>query len=397
MKLAVVTPRYGTEIPGGAETAARLLATRLATRDDFTVEALTTCALDTATWADHYPSGTTELDGVRVHRFPVEGRRSADFDAATDLVVRRGRRVTEAEQRAWIDKQGPLAPALIDAVAHSDADVIAFHPFLYHPTVAGLPRVAARAVLHPAAHDEPMLRLPIYRDVFGAAAGLAYWSEPERRLVEQRFAIASKPEVVLGLGVDAGAGAAEDARAALGLDDRPYLLCLGRVDDGKGARLLAECFARYKERRGGTLRLVFAGPVANQPPDHPDIVTVGAVDDAVKWGLLRGAFALVSPSAFESFSIVIMESWCVGTPVLVNRRCDVTLDHVQRSGGGLAFGDYAEIEVALDRLTAQPELRVALGRAGRSFVDGHYRWSDVIGRYAGFLHGIDTRAAARAS
>ncbi|MCU1466168.1 MAG: hypothetical protein JWM72_2096, partial [Actinomycetia bacterium] len=337
------------------------------------------------------------VDGVRVQRFPVTGHRSADFDAATDLVVRRGRRVTAAEQQAWLDKQGPIAPALVEAIAHSDADVIAFHPFLYHPTVAGLPRVAARAVLHPAAHDEPMLRLPIYREVFADAFGLAYWSEPERRLVERRFAIASKPAVVVGLGVDAGTGMGAEARAALGLDDRPYLLCLGRVDDGKGARLLAECFARYKDRRGGDLRLVFAGPVANEPPPHPDIVTVGAVDEAVKWGLLRDAFALVSPSAFESFSIVLMEAWCVGTPVLVNRRCDVTLDHVQRSGGGLAFGDYAELEVALDRLAAQPQLRTALGRAGQSFVDGHYRWSDVIGRYATFLQSVSARADARAS
>ena len=37
------------------------------------------------------------------------------------------------------------------------------------------------------------------------------------------------------------------------------------------------------------LRLVFAGPVVNEPPAHPDIVTPGAVDEAVKWGLLRGA------------------------------------------------------------------------------------------------------------
>ena len=72
----------------------------------------------------------------------------------------------------------------------------------------------------------------------------------------------------------------------------------------------------------------------------------------MKWGLLRGALALVSPSAFESFSIVLMEAWSVGTPALVNSRCAVTLDHVRRSGGGLAFGNYAELEVELDRLTA---------------------------------------------
>jgi len=391
VKLAVVTPRYGAEIPGGAETAARLLATRLATRPGFTVEALTTCALDTATWADHFPEGATDVDGVRVHRFPVTGRRSPDFDAATDLIVRRGRRVTDSEQRAWIDKQGPIAPGLIDAIARSDADVVAFHPFLYHPTVAGLPRVAGRAVLHAAAHDEPMLRLPLYRDVFGMASALAYWSEPERHVVEHRFAVASKPAVVVGLGVDPGPGDAGAARSRLGLDDRPYLLCLGRVDDGKGARLLAECFARYKDRRGGPLQLVFAGPVGNEPPRHPDLVTVGVVDDSVKWGLLRGALALVSPSAFESFSIVLMEALAVGTPALVNRRCAVTLDHAGRSGGGIAFGNYAELEVGLDRLTESPELRAALGRAGQAYVDGHYRWADVLDRYAGFVEAVAAR------
>jgi len=391
MKVAVVTPRYGTEIPGGAETAARLLATRLAQRPGFEVEALTTCALDAKTWADDYPSGTTELDGVRVHRFPVAQRRSSDFDAATSLVVRRGRRATEAQQREWIDKQGPLSPGLVDAIAHCDADIVAFHPFLYHPTVAGLPRVAARAVLHPAAHDDPTLRLTIFRPLFGAAAGLAYWSDPERRLVEERFAVASKPLVVVGLGVDAGPGTADSARAELGLDDRPYLLCLGRVDDGKGTRLLAECFARYKDRRGGPLRLVFAGPVVNELPAHRDIVIAGSIAEDVKWGLLRGAFALVSPSAFESFSIVLMEAWAVGTPALVNSRCAVTLDHARRSGGAVAFGNYAELEVELDRLSSSPSLRSELGRAGQAYVDAHYHWSDVIDRYAGFVEGVAAR------
>ncbi len=393
MKVAVVAPRYGTEVPGGAETAARLLASRLAARPGFRVEALTTCALDSTTWADHYAAGRTDIDGVRVTRFPVRSGRATDFDARTDLVIRRGRRVSEDEQRAWVGEQGPVAPELIDAIAASDADVVAFHPYLYHPTVAGIPHVAARAVLHSAAHDEPMLRFPLYREVFHAAAGLAYWSEAERHLVEPRFAVASKPAVVVGLGVDAGPGEAAAARVALGLDERPYVLCLGRVDDGKGARLLAECFVRYKERRAGTLRLVFAGPVANAPTPHPDIVVAGAVDEAVKWGLLRGALALVSPSAFESFSIVLMEAWTAGIPALVNSRCPVTLDHVHRSGGGLAFGSYAELEVELDRLVASPEVRNTLARAGREYVETHYRWDDIVDRYATFLEGAAARAA----
>jgi glycosyltransferase involved in cell wall biosynthesis len=396
VKLTVVSPRYGVEVPGGAETAARLLATRLATRPGFTVEALTTCALDAATWADHYPAGEAEIDGVRVRRFPVTGRRAPDFDARTERVLRLGRRVTDDEQREWVESQGPVAPGLIDAIAQSDADVFAFHPYLYHPTVVGLPRVAERTILHPAAHDEPVIRLPLYRAVFEAAAALAYWSEPEREVVDRRFQVGSKPALVVGLGVDPGAGKEARARRALDLGNGPYLLCLGRVDDGKGARLLAECFASYKNRRGGALRLVYAGPVVNELPAHPDILVAGAVDEAVKWGLLRGALALVSPSAFESFSIVLMEAWSVGTPVLVNSRCAVTLDHVRRSGGGLAFGSYAELEVELDRITASATLRAALGDAGQRFVDGRYRWTDVIDRYAGFVQSVGERAGRSA-
>ena len=53
MKLAFVTPRYGTEVIGGAETAARMLAERLCVRPGWEVEVLTSCALDHLTWENH--------------------------------------------------------------------------------------------------------------------------------------------------------------------------------------------------------------------------------------------------------------------------------------------------------------------------------------------------------
>jgi glycosyltransferase involved in cell wall biosynthesis len=395
VKLAVVTPRYGPEIAGGAELAARSLATHLAARDGWQVDALTTCARDAVTWANELPAGELTDEGVHLYRFPVTSGRAKDFDARTDEIVRHGRNAPEAEQQRWVHDQGPIAPELIEAIAASDADAIAFHPYLYHPTIAALPLVAWRAVLHPAAHDEAVLRLPLFRDLFAAPAGLAYWSAPEQRLVERRFAIASKPAVVVGLGVDPAPGDADAARRALDLGDDPYVLCLGRVDDGKGARLLAKCFACYRARRpNARVRLVFAGPVVHQPEPHPDVVVAGRVDEATKWGLLRGALALVSPSAFESFSIVLLEAWTVGTPALVNARCDVTSDHVARSGGGLTFGGYAELEVELDRLQADAPLRGRLGAAGQAYVEANYRWDEVIARYATFLAAICERDRA---
>jgi glycosyltransferase involved in cell wall biosynthesis len=222
--------------------------------------------------------------------------------------------------------------------------------------------------------------------LFEQSAGVVFQVEEERRLCEQRFDIAARRSITLGLGIEsASAGRAADAAAAIGLGDRPYLLCLGRVDDGKGVGLLADWFAAYKARRPGPLALVFAGPVVHAPDAHPDIVVTGVVDDAVRWGLLRGAIAHVSPSANESFSFVTLEAWTVGVPVVVNGRCEVTRGHCARSGGGFWFDGYAEFEVIVDRLVADPDLRAALAVRGAAYVERSYRWPDLARRYETFL------------
>jgi glycosyltransferase involved in cell wall biosynthesis len=393
VKLAVVTPRYGADIGGGAETAARELSTRLARDTSWDVEVLTTCARDAVSWANEDPAGTTMVDGVTVHRFPTTRTRPGDFDATSARIVHQRPRPPIEEQRAWIEAQGPYAPALIDAIRASDADVVAFHPYLYHPTVAGVRAVAERAVMHPAAHDEAAIRLPIFREVFGAAAAFVYWTDTERRFAERLFKVAARPQLVLGLGAQPGPGAAEAARARCGLGDRPFLLCFGRVDDGKGARVLTECVAEFKKRRPGPLALVFAGTVVDTPAPHPDIVVTGPVDDDTKWGLMRGATVLVTPSAYASFSIVLLEGWSVGTPAMVNGLCAVTRDHVDRSGGGLAFTSYATFEVALDNLLASAALREEMGVLGRAYVDAHYQWPALIARYSDFLGHIVARTS----
>ena len=109
----------------------------------------------------------------------------------------------------WVDLQGPRSPALLEAVAASDADVLAFYPYLYYPTVRGLPLVAERAVLHPAAHEEPALHLPLFDELFAHVAGFAFHSRSERALVDARFGVAATPQVLLGLGVEEPAGSAE--------------------------------------------------------------------------------------------------------------------------------------------------------------------------------------------
>jgi len=383
VKLAFVTPRYGTDVFGGAEMGARMLAEHLAELDGWSVEALTTCARDAWTWANEYEPGTTVENGVTVHRFATSQERDPDFRRLTLQLLARPEKVSDRDGYDWIGKQGPIAPGLIDAIRASDHDLLAFTPYLYHPTVVGLPLVRDRAVLHPAAHDEPAIRLPLFDDVFEAARALAFYTEGERAIAEERFpSTVAKPQVVVGLGIDEppATTAPHGVRA---LESRPYLLCLGRVDHSKGTHLLASLFARYKERNPGPLALAVVGPVQRPVPVHRDIVEVGEVDDATKWALLRGATLLVSPSAFESFSLVLFESWEAGVPVLVNARCSATVEHVVRSGGGHAFDNYAVFEAELDRLLVDDRLRRSLAAAGARYAE-QYRWPAVVDRYRGF-------------
>ena len=393
MKVAFVVPRYGTEVLGGAEYGARMLAERLVSQLGWQVEALTTCGSPPRTWADEYPPGDADLNGVRVRRFRSAAGRAAGFESFSARVLPAPENASPADQRRWIDLQGPVAPDLVAAAADGGADVVVFYPYLYWPTVRGVPAVGRRAVMHPAAHDEAPLRLPLFRDVFAGVGGLVFQTYGERRLVEERFPVAATPQVVMGLGVEPGAGTPEAARRALGLGDEPYLLCLGRVDDGKGTGVLARFFAALKARRPGPLKLVLAGPVVHPVAPHPDIVAAGPVPEEVKWGALRGAVALVSPSPFEAFSIVVVEAWTAGIPVLVNGFCAATAEHVARSGGGLAFTGYGQFEVAVSRLVADAGLAAQLACRGAAHAVRHFAWPSIMQRYGGFLERAAERAA----
>jgi glycosyltransferase involved in cell wall biosynthesis len=386
VKVAFVTPRYGVEVRGGAEQAARVLAEHVVADLGWEAEALSTCAIDNRTWADEYDPGTVDIHGVRVSRFRCEAGRAPDFDKVSGRVLKLPGRASVAEADRWVDLQGPRSAGLLDAIASTDADVVVFYPYLYHPTVRGVSLVGRRAILHPAAHDEAPLYLPVFRPVFAAAAGFAYHTFIERRLVESTFPVASTRQIVLGLGVD---DPVEGGTAPVTGD---YLLFVGRVDDGKGTSLLAEYFAIYKDRHPGPVRLVLAGRVYDTPPAHPDIEVIGEVDEATKWALYRDAMGFVQPSGWESFSIVLMDAWESGLPVLVNGGSDVLREHCRRSGGGLWFDSYATFEVGLDRLLRDAPLRAALGAAGRRYVEENYRWPALLARYRTFLEGVAEHA-----
>ena len=392
MKIGFVTPRFGADVRGGAETGARMLAEHLVADRGWRVEVFTTCALDAITWRDELPEGSFDERGVQVHRIRSQAGRDPRFHPLWAALRDDPARASLEDASRWVDLQGPRSPALLDAVASSDADVLAFYPYLYYPTVRGVPLVRERAVLHPAAHEEPALHLRLFDEVFATCRGLAFHSRSERALVQRRFPVAATPQVVVGLGVEEPAPSPEwtaddDAavRTAFGLDEVPYLVCIGRVDDQKGTGMLWRYFGAYKDRHPGPLRLVLVGQVVDVPELADDVVVTGMVDDRAKWALLRGARALVAPSPHESFSLTVVEALTAGVPVVVNQSCAPTLEHCEDSGGGLWFGDFAAFEAVVERMTSDDSLRAAMAGNGRRYVEANYAWPAVLDRYCAFL------------
>jgi glycosyltransferase involved in cell wall biosynthesis len=191
--------------------------------------------------------------------------------------------------------------------------------------------------------------------------------------------------------VGASAGTGRAGAELLGLGDRPYIVSVGRVDEHKGSKMLASYFATYKERHPGPLALALVGPLSYEVEPHPDLVYTGPVEEPDKWDIVHDALVAVSPSALESFSLVVIEAWVDRVPVLVNGSCGPTREHAERSGGGLWFTSYPEFEAVLERLVGDAALRTVLGERGRAYVDSHFEWPVLIARYAEFLDSVAER------
>ncbi|WP_217914385.1 glycosyltransferase family 4 protein [Miltoncostaea marina] len=394
MRVAFVVQRYGEGVAGGAEALCRATARALAARGD-EVEIYTTTARDYLTWAPHFAPGTERDGDVVVHRFPAE---PPDPSRSAALV----RRLSlagggdAAEERAWALAQGPVAPGMLRALAGARArhEALALWTYLYATSQLALPLARERSVLVPLAHDEPMLRFALSRGLVRMAAGLAFMTPEERRLVDDLHGIRGRPEAIVGAGLDpAPAGDGARARARLAALPPRFALYVGRVDAAKGLDALVRAHARYRAA-GGSLALVLAGRPAGQLALPAWVRTTGFVDEATRADLLDAAEVVVVPSANESLSLLALEAWGAGRPTLATARSDVLAGQTARSGGGLLYTDDLTYARQLSRLAADPRLREALGGMGRRWVAGQ-TWDACARRWRGLLARVRRPLAAR--
>ncbi len=396
MRLCYVVQRYGAMIAGGAEQHCREMAERMAARGH-DVEVVTTCAESYVDWANAFPAGHTEESGVAVHRLPVaRPRNNLLFNELNRrMVTGHGARPLHV-QREWMHMQGPDVPDLRWWLRRNASrfDCVICFTYLYATTRDALEAVrgVVPVVLHPTVHDEPPLRLSIFDAIFRSPDAFAFSTPEEIDLIRERFGFGPRGDVI-GIGVQLPSPPELSFREAYGLGPAPFLLYVGRIDEGKGAGQLCDFFAAYKDRRPGSdLKLVFLGDPLMRVPVRDDIVVTGFVDYAVRDAAFADATVFVQPSFFESFSMVLTEAFAHGVPALVQGRCAVLRGHAARSGAAIPYEQFAEFDVALDMLLADPALVAEMGRAGRRYVEREYVWDVVLDRYETLIERTVERA-----
>ena len=162
---------------------------------------------------------------------------------------------------------------------------------------------------------------------------------------------------------------------------RPFALYLGRVDPNKGCLELFDDFGRYATAHPKGLDLVLIGSSTIEAPAHPRMRHLGFLSDQDKFDALAAADVLIMPSPYESLSMVVLEAWALGKPVLVNGRCDVLRGQCLRSGGGLWYHSPEQFIDGLYTLEASGPAGALLGRQGRDYFRRHYTWPVIDQKY----------------
>ena len=376
-KILFVCQRYGENVTGGSEAECRAYAERLT--HYYSVEVLTTCALDHVSWKNELPPGDDIINGVLVHRYPTKHGR--DFDAFGRLseIIQKPDHANDQEE-AWLDAQGPYCP---DAIAflrenYEKYQTVLFMTYLYYLTVRGLTPEIGNGVLVPTAHDEWMIHFNIYKKSFSAAKGLIYNSEKEKDLVEREFPdTKGKPNCIVGCGVETPKGVLPNIHDRFRIQNK-YVLYAGRIEAAKGCAVMLTYFQEYKKRNPGKIDLVLIGEASMPIPKDKSIKALGFVSEEEKFALMRDAEVLIQPSALESLSIVVLESLLMGTPVLVNGYCPVLTDHCIKSNAGFYYKSFTEFEAMLNYLLSRPSVYQQMQANGKAYVEKYYQWSYII-------------------
>ncbi len=361
MKIALVCP-YDWVKPGGVKAHVSALATFLDADHEVRILAPASGPLP-RTRAD-------QLVEVIGRPFPVHYNRSVAPVALSPLVVRRVGRTLHDFAPHVTHVHEPLSP-MISAAAS------ALGP---HPVVG---------TFHAWSSSDRLYRLaaPIARRIVRRLDARVAVSPAAQQFAAAALDLPLGSVRVVPNGVDASAYATASPIPELVDPQRPLLLFVGRLEARKGLDVLVRAFLRLRTSWPRVrLCVVGEGPQRQRcqqmvPPSiRPDVLFVGAVDEAQKPRYHASADVYVAPNTGgESFGIVLLEAMAAGLPIVATDIAGFrTVMKDGRQGRMVPAGNAFGMADAIGTLLANRNLSRAMAAEGRRTV-ADFTWP-VIGR-----------------
>ncbi|MBU5673843.1 glycosyltransferase family 4 protein [Paenibacillus brevis] len=390
MKIAIITPWYNDGISGGAERFAGGIAKCLLDIG-CNVEILTTCGKDSFwDWGkDYYNEGSYQVNGILIRRFSLNARNRLKYEEILGKVLH-NKEIKYSEQ-LQLFLETVNSDSMYEYIEVNGHEYIfLFIPYLFGTTFWGSRIIPEHSFIIPCLHDEELARLEAIGHMLTRAKGILFNTEEERLLTERLHGIDLSNSVISGGGVEINHHPNERrARDKFNLSG-DYFVYVGRLVTGKNVPQLLKFFKNFVEKTNRNITLVVMGKgeeeIIEVIDKSPNMIHLGEVSDEEKYDVLSGSLGLIQPSLMESFSIVIMESWLCGTPVIVNDLCAVTKGHCERSKGGMSYSDYESFEKVLDYFISSPKEKISrMGLNGKAYVEKEYTWNATAQRIVKFL------------
>lgn len=171
----------------------------------------------------------------------------------------------------------------------------------------------------------------------------------------------------------------------------PRFVFLGRLEDWKAVHLLIDAFKAVADQLPALLEIIGDGPMRASLKDQVRRLGLESGITFAGWqpqtecaARLKSADALVLPSLYECGGAVVLEAMAAGVPVIATA-WGGPADYLDNSCGILVpptspdkFVD--DLSAAMLRLARAPDLRRAMGNAGRKRVAESFDWERKVDR-----------------
>lgn len=160
-------------------------------------------------------------------------------------------------------------------------------------------------------------------------------------------------------------------RAALGIPDVAYVLCVGSLEPRKNLLRLLEAWSIVQEYVDREIWLVMAGARGSSRVFRalsvdsipPRVYFTGYVSDEHLPALYSGALAMAYPSLYEGFGLPPLEAMACGTPVVTSKGTSLP-EVVGNSAVLVDPEDCLSIAEGLEQVLSSASLRESLSKSG---------------------------------